>query len=144
MDEHEEKERFRRAFSPLRASGGVLTEVFEMTTRKERRAPRAGKRLLVIALTAALALALAAAAYAADLFGIRALLVPGEGRVSLTQFQAIPEDLPPETYAKAENFLDAWAEWKDVYKRQVLGYAAMLLAVLAFFSGHGAFIYEGF
>ena len=54
MDEHEEKERFRRAFSPLRASGGVLTEVFEMTTRKERRAPRAGKRLLVIALTAAL------------------------------------------------------------------------------------------
>lgn len=26
----------------------------------------------------------------------------------------------------------------------VLGYAAMLLAVLAFFSGHGAFIYEGF
>ena len=47
MDEHEEKERFRRAFSPLRASGGVLTEVFEMTTRKERRAPRAGKRLLV-------------------------------------------------------------------------------------------------
>lgn len=112
MDEHEEKERFRRALSPLRASGGVLTEVFEMTTRKERRAPRAGKRLLVIALTAALALALAAAAYAADLFGIRALLVPGEGRVSLTQFQAIPEDLPPETYAKAENFLDAWAEWK--------------------------------
>lgn len=112
MDEHEEKERFRRAFSPLRASGGVLTEVFEMTTRKERRAPRAGKRLLVIALTAALALALAAAAYAADLFGIRALLVPGEGRVSLTQFQAIPGDLPPETYAKAENFLDAWAEWK--------------------------------
>ena len=111
MDEHEEKERFRRAFSPLRASGGVLTEVFEMTTRKERRAPRAGKRLLVIALTAALALALAAAAYAADLFGIRALLVPSEGRVSLTQFQAIPGDLPPETYAKAENFLDAWAEW---------------------------------
>ncbi|MFR3290688.1 MAG: hypothetical protein ACLTSG_10765 [Lachnospiraceae bacterium] len=55
-----------------------------MTTIKERRASRAGKRLLVIALTAALALALAAAAYAADLFGIRALLVPGEGRVSLT------------------------------------------------------------
>ena len=26
----------------------------------------------------------------------------------------------------------------------VLGYAAMLLAVLAFFSVHGAFIYEGF
>ena len=26
----------------------------------------------------------------------------------------------------------------------VLGYAAMLLAVLAFFPGHGAFIYEGF
>ena len=26
----------------------------------------------------------------------------------------------------------------------VLGYAAMLLAVLAFVSGHGAFIYEGF
>ncbi len=111
MDEHEEKERFRRAFSPLRASGGVLTEVFEMTTRKERRAPRAGKRLLVIALTAALIMALAVAAYAADLFGIRALLVPGEGRVSLTQFQAIPEDLPPETYEKAKNFRDAWAEW---------------------------------
>ena len=32
--------------------------------------------------------------------------------MSLTQFQAIPGDLPPETYAKAENFLDAWAEWK--------------------------------
>ena len=57
-------------------------------------------------------LAVTAAAYAADLFGIRALLVPSEGRVSLTQFQAIPGDLPPETYAKAENFLDAWAEWK--------------------------------
>ena len=26
----------------------------------------------------------------------------------------------------------------------IFGYALMLLAVLAFFSGHGAFIYEGF
>lgn len=111
MDEHEEKERIRRAFAPLRASGGVLAEVFEMTTRKERRAPRAARRLLVIALAAALALALAAAAYAADLFGIRALLVPGEDRLSLTQLQAVPEDLPPEIYAKAKNLRDAWAEW---------------------------------
>ena len=69
MDEHEEKERFRRAFSPLRASGGVLTEVFEMTTRKERRAPRAGKRLLVIARTAALALKLAEREIHKDTFG---------------------------------------------------------------------------
>ena len=75
-----------------------------MTTRKERRAPRAGKRLLVIALTAALALALAAAAYAADLFGIRALLVPSEGRVSLTQFQAIPGDLPARDLREGGKF----------------------------------------
>lgn len=111
-DEMEERIRFRRTFSHLHASGGVLTEVFEMTTRKRQKtAPRAARRVLLTALIAALIMALAVAAYAADLFGIRALLVPGTGRVSLTQFQDMPESLAPATYKKAANFREAWAEW---------------------------------
>lgn len=83
-----------------------------MTTRKRRKAAaRTARRVLLIALAAALIMVLAVAAYAADLFGIRALLVPGTDRVSLTQFQDIPEGLPPETYEKAANFREAWAEW---------------------------------
>lgn len=114
MTEYEkmdERARFRRTFSHLHASGGILTEVFEMTTRKRRGSRRAARCMLLAALIAALVLSLAAAAYAADLFGIRALLVPGTEQVSLTQFQEIPEGLPPETYEKAANFREAWAEW---------------------------------
>lgn len=92
----------------------------------------------VIALAAALAalLALGAAAYATDLFGLRAMRVeperatytpykieekpdgtreavpnPDGAVVSLTQPQDAPEDIPPEVRERIENSRRAWDEW---------------------------------
>lgn len=84
-----------------------------MTTRKRQKtAPRAARRVLLIAAIAALIIALAVAAYATDIFGIRALLVPGTDRVSLTKAQDVPESLDPGIAERLENSRLAWAEWE--------------------------------
>lgn len=82
------------------------------------------KRLISIALAAALILALGAAAYAADIFGLRAMQIttgqlaadaPG-GYVSITQPQDVPEELDAAVRDKIDNSAKAWAEWKDLLK----------------------------
>lgn len=77
------------------------------------------KRILTFALAAALILALGAVAYAADLFGIRALFMknsaptdnPNGGYVSFTQPQDVPEEMDAGIRAKIDNSTKAWAEW---------------------------------
>ncbi len=77
------------------------------------------KRIVSIALAAALILALAIAAYAADLFGIRAMSIkdaaatePNGGILSMTQPQDVPDEMGEAVRAKIDNSAKAWAEWK--------------------------------
>ena len=95
----------------------------------------ASRRIFTIALAAALILSLAVAAYATDLFGLRAILIkddsltaykwvdngdgtrrpvenPNGGFVSITQPQDVPDELPAGIREKIENSEKAWAEWK--------------------------------
>lgn len=80
------------------------------------------KRIITFALAAALILALGAVAYAADLFGLKALLITNGsllsaenangGRLSITQPQAVPEEMDSAIREKIDNSAAAWAEWK--------------------------------
>ncbi len=82
------------------------------------------KRIVTFALAAALILGLGAVAYAADFFGIRAMLMkdaapsgePNDGIVSYTQPQAVPEGMNAAIEKKIENSTNAWAEW-DVWRK---------------------------
>ena len=96
---------------------------------------RASRRMITIALAAALLLSLAIAAYATDLFGLRAILIkddnltaykwvdngdgtrrpvenPDGGFVSITQPQDVPDEMSADIREKIENSEKAWAEWK--------------------------------
>lgn len=78
------------------------------------------KRIITFALAAALILAMGAVAYAADLFGIRAMFMkntssadnPNSGYVSFTQPQDVPEEMDESVRAKIDNATKAWAEWE--------------------------------
>jgi len=80
------------------------------------------KRIITFALAAALILALGAVAYAADLFGLKALLITNGsllsaenangGRLSITQPQAVPEEMDSAIREKIDNSSKAWAEWR--------------------------------
>ncbi len=80
------------------------------------------KRIITFALAAALILALGAMAYAADLFGLQALLITNGslsspenvngGRLSITQPQAVPEEMDSAIREKIDHSAKAWAEWK--------------------------------
>lgn len=79
------------------------------------------KRIISIALAAALILALGAVAYATDLFGLRAMLItnrgpasngdPNGGYLSLTQPQDVPDKLDSAIREKIVKSTQAWAEW---------------------------------
>ena len=92
-------------------------------TREDVKRP-ARKRIVAFALAAALILGLGAAVYAADLFGVRALLMenaaptdePGGGTLSLTQPQDVPEEMDDAIRQKIDNSARAWAEW-DAWRR---------------------------
>ena len=79
-------------------------------TREDVKRP-ARKRIVAFALAAALILGLGAAVYAADLFGVRALLMenaaptdePGGGTLSLTQPQDVPEEMDDAIRQKIDN-----------------------------------------
>ncbi len=73
------------------------------------------KRIVTLALAAALLLGLGAAAYAAGWIGPRAIVVQEVeegGVVSLTQPQETPEDLDPAVEDRLATSRDAWAEWQ--------------------------------
>ena len=78
------------------------------------------KRIITFVLAAALILAMGAVAYAADLFGIRAMFMrntssadnSNSGYVSFTQPQDVPEEMDAGIRAKIDNSTKAWAEWE--------------------------------
>lgn len=78
------------------------------------------KKIITFALAAALMLSLCVVAYAADLFGIRAMLMKNSapsddtdsGYVSFTQPQDVPEEMDESIRAKIDNSTKAWAEWE--------------------------------
>ena len=86
------------------------------TTHKAMRLGKNYKRIISIAAAIAVFLALGIVAYAADLFGLRALLRPDNADIeyselSLSQPQAVPENLNPVIAEKVNNSCAAWAEW---------------------------------
>lgn len=82
----------------------------------ERSASMKTKRILTLALAAALLLGLGAVAYAAGWIGPKAIVreeIPEGGVVSLTQPQEIPEDQDPAVNSYVEASRAAWAEWEE-------------------------------
>ncbi len=79
------------------------------------------KRIITVALAAALIFGLGAVVYAIDLFGIRALFMknsapadnPDGGYVSFTQPQDVPEEMDEAIRVKIDNSTKAWAEWME-------------------------------
>ena len=88
---------------------------------------RSSRRFLSLLIAATLLLSLGIAAYATELFGIRALLIKGKstelagfedgGLVSITQPQEVPEEVDSTINAKIENSAKAWAEWVECSKQ---------------------------
>ncbi len=109
------------------------------TMNKKTYTHRRTKRIITFALAACLLLALGAAAYAFDLFGLRAIKIedgtspqklernpdgtaewvdnPDGALVSITQPQDVPEELDPAIAEKVKNSELAWAEW-DTWRRE--------------------------
>lgn len=71
------------------------------------------KRIVTFALAAALILSLGIVAYAADFFGLRALLMADSSYISLTQPQDVPEEMDDVIRDKIEKSIAAWAEWTE-------------------------------
>lgn len=80
------------------------------------------KRIMTIALAAALILALGAAAYASDIFGLKTMVkdreIPANIQteytdISLSQPQAVEDTVDAAIKEKIDNSAKAWAEWED-------------------------------
>lgn len=81
------------------------------------------KRIISIALAAALILAFGIVAYATDIFGLRAMQIKDSnldstvskdgGIVSITQPQDVPDEMNPRIQKKIENSTKAWNEWEN-------------------------------
>lgn len=97
--------------------------IVPMTIYRKRRSGR----FAAILTAACLLLSLGIVAYAADLFGIRALLIRDESLehsrredneyLSITQPQDVPEEMSTAVKEKIENSTRAWAEW-DSWRRE--------------------------
>lgn len=74
---------------------------------------RTYKRIISIAAAIAAFLALGIVAYAADLFGLRAMLMADSSYISLTQPQDVPEEMDDVIRDKIEKSIAAWAEWTE-------------------------------
>lgn len=88
----------------------------------ERSAGVKTKRIITIALAAALILALGAAAYASDIFGIKTMVkepvIPANIQtehtdISLSQPQAVEDSVDAAIREKVDNSAKAWAEWNE-------------------------------
>lgn len=76
------------------------------------------KIIRIILLAAVIGSLLTVGAYAAGFLGSKAIVIPetqtesGEALVSITQPQAVPEEMDSEIHAKVENARAAWDEWR--------------------------------
>lgn len=93
----------------------------ENETMNKKVHPFRPARVAIIAAVLALVLAVSVGAYAADLFGFRALVMdgktsidnPAENVLSLTQPQNVPEDMEGAISDKLAASGAAWAEWSE-------------------------------
>ena len=106
----------------LRAMNGIHEEDVIMAEKNyfNKRSIQNTRKIVRISLLAAVLISLfAAGAYAGGFLGAKAIVIPepvktlnGEVLVSITQPQAIPEEMDSEVRKKVENARAAWAEWR--------------------------------
>ena len=100
---------------------GYITYDNERIVPMKKHRKYSSRRMVALFIAAALLLSLGIVAYAADIFGIRALQIETTGTegdyISLTQPQAVPEQMSAEVKEKIENSTRAWAEW-DSWRRE--------------------------
>ena len=87
-------------------------------TGDEAKQTKKRKIIRVLLLAAVIGSLLTVGAYAAGFLGSKAIVIPesqtesGEALVSITQPQAVPEEMDREIHAKVENARAAWDEWR--------------------------------
>ena len=101
---------------------GYNTESEERIVSMINYRKRTSRRFVSILIAACLLLSLGIVAYAADLFGIKALVIKDTGErpvpedfsamVSITQPQEVPDEMDAGIKNKIENSAKAWAEWE--------------------------------
>ncbi len=98
----------------LELSGGAYARGKENETMNGRKITKPA-RILLIAAALAMVMALGVGAYAADVFGFRALILgdPMENVVSLTKAQDVPETLDAAISEKLAASKAAWDEWSE-------------------------------
>jgi len=89
------------------------------STKAKRKSGGSAKKIIrIFVLAAALTGLITAGAYAAGFLGSKAIVIPesqtesGEALVSITQPQAVPEEMDSEIHAKVKNARNAWEEWR--------------------------------
>ena len=109
----EEKDRLWREILLAAEETPPVTEEKNMNTRSIHKVIR------ITLIAAALMSLLSLGAYAAGFLGTKAIVIPetetedGAALVSITQPQAVPEEMDPAVAAKVENARAAWIEWRD-------------------------------
>lgn len=84
-----------------------------------RKGNRTGKIIRITLLAAVIASLLTVGAYAKGFLGSKAIIIPesasgsGDTLVSITQPQAVPEEMDSEINKKVENAREAWREWRS-------------------------------
>lgn len=92
--------------------------MLEYKTGDEAKQTKKKKIIRVLLLAAVIGSLLTVGAYAAGFLGSKAIVIPesqtgsGEALVSITQPQAVPEEMDSEIHAKVENARAAWDEWR--------------------------------
>lgn len=91
---------------------------FDNSKTDHRRGKNTKKVVRVVLLAAVLTSLLTAVAYAKGFLGSKAIIIPdtaatenGEALVSITQPQAVPEEMDSKVNEELENARTAWAEW---------------------------------
>ena len=106
----------------LRAMNGIHEEDVVMAGSiyyQNRKGKRSGKLIRITLLAAVLASLLTAGAYAKGFLGSKAIIIPesesesGNTLVSITQPQAVPEEIDREVNENVENAKKAWSEWRS-------------------------------
>ena len=104
----------------LRAMNGIHEEDVVMAGNiyyQNRKTKPTGKIIRITLLAAVIASLLTAGAYAKGFLGSKAIIIPesttesGDALISITQPQAVPEEIDSEVNEKVENTQKAWNEW---------------------------------
>lgn len=90
----------------------IILEVTSTMKKNVAHTSKSYKRIFILAAATILMLSFGIVAYAADLFGLRAMLMADSNNLSLTQPQDVPEEMGGVIREKIDNSTRAWAEWE--------------------------------